>query len=288
MHIEMFSCPLRAAIEVAVKVGGLIAYGTWSSEMRLKPHPTFGTASVSEADIRSQAMTLAHLLDKFPSATFIAEEEGNARPGRHSDELCFSLDIVDGSMPYGRHLDRWCSAIGVMRSGIHHGGVVFAPEIRGGLTIAGERGNGVCLWEHSAAGSTRVAIEKLSSKPLIWLGVDVLQTNTYERFISALPKGLKPRGTAESGALGLALVAAGRVDAIVQSPQMPWDWCGGYPMVLEAGGAFQCFHFDGGRIIPVEKPTAVDYGSEKQMLGFIAGHPEIVPELFALLEANVV
>ena len=64
---------------------------------------------------------------------------------------------------------------------------------------------------------------------------------------------------------------------------MPWDWCGGYPLVLEAGGAFQGFHFEDGRVIPVERPTLADYDTEKQMLGFVAGHPDLVPKLFQCL-----
>ena len=159
--------------------------------------------------------------------------------------------------------------------------------MRGGLTIAGERDLGVWLWEHDSEVPVSVSIGKLDPKPLIYFGLDVLRTETYGRFATSLPKNLKPRGIAESGALGLALVAAGRIDAIVQAPQMPWDWCGGYPMVLEAGGVFQCFHIEKGRIVLVDKPSAEDYTSERQMLGFVAGNPGIVPELFQFLQENV-
>ncbi len=282
-----FSTEVATAAKVAVEVGGLVANGKWSSEMQNKPHPTFGTASVTKADIGAQQLAIAVLSDKFPHAKFIAEEEGNAFPGNFDNELDFSVDSIDGTTPFRHSLFMWCSAIGIGRNGNHVGGVVFAPEVRGGLTIAGERGKGVFLWERGYEEPLHVSIGKRREKPLISLGLDVLRTETYGKFVSALPKALKPRGIAESGALGLALVAAGRLDAIVQSPQMPWDWCGGYPMILEAGGAFQCFHVEGGRVVPVEKPTAEDYNTEKQVLGFVAGEPDIVKELFAILQQSV-
>jgi myo-inositol-1(or 4)-monophosphatase len=287
MAIINFSEEMAEAVKTAVRVATLIEDGKWSTEMELKPHPTFGTASVSEADIGGQKLALAELSDKFPHARFIAEEEGNAMPGNFQSELDFSLDMIDGTTPNRRKLFQWCSAIGVGRNGNHIGGVVHAPEVRGGLTIAGERKIGVFLWEHNAVEPVRVSIGALDQKPLVYLGLDVSRTNMYSKFVAALPKNLKPRGIAESGALGLALVAAGRIDAIVQSPQMPWDWCGGMPMVLEAGGAFKCFHVEDGKVVAVKKPTLVDYSTDKQMLGFVAGHPGIVSEIFDVLQRNV-
>lgn len=285
---KFFSSEVASAAEVAVTVGQLIANGKWSNEMKTKSHPTFGTSSVTEADIGGQQLAIAALSDQFRHAKFIAEEEGNAFPGNFDNELDFSVDIIDGTTPFRHALFMWCSAIGIGRSSNHVGGVVFAPEVRGGLTIAGERGRGVFLWEHGFEEPVRVSIGKRRAKPVIALGVDVLRRETYGKFVSALPKVLKPRGIAESGALGLALVAAGRLDAIVQSPQMPWDWCGGLPMVLEAGGAFQCFHIEGGRVVSVERPTAEDYNTKEQTLGFVAGEPGIVKELFAILQGSVV
>lgn len=284
---KLFSPEVAYAVETVVTVGRLIANGTWLNEVKTKLHPTFGTASVTEADIAGQQLAIATLSNRFKYAKFIAEEEGNVSPGNFNNELDFSVDIIDGTTPFRRALFMWCSAIGIGRKGNHVGGVVFAPEVRGGLTIAGERGKGVFLWEHGSQKPLRVSVGKRQERPLIWLGQDVLRTQTYGKFVSALPKSLKPRGTAESGALGLALVAAGRIDAIVQSPQMPWDWCGGFPMILESGGAFQCFHVESGHIVPVEKPTAKDYSTEEQVLGFVAGEPSIVEELFAILQENV-
>lgn len=285
---------MAAATNTAVKVGDLVARGRWATEMRFKPHPTFGTASYTQADIGGQLIAIADLRDEFPNCRFLAEEEGehdgvsaNPFPGDFSGKLDFSLDMIDGTTPNRRKLFQWCSAIGVGRNGEHIGGVIHAPEVRGGLTIAGERGKGVLLWEHSATDPTSVWIGELDPKPLVYLGLDVSRTNTYEKLVPSLPKNLRPRGIAESGALGLALVAAGRIDAIIQSPQMPWDWCGGLPLVLEAGGVFQCFHVEDRKVIPIEKPTAVDYSTDKQVLGFVAGHPDIIPELFDILQKSV-
>ncbi|MBI2623064.1 MAG: hypothetical protein HYW65_00600 [Candidatus Liptonbacteria bacterium] len=287
MTVINFSEEMAAAMNTAIKVGNLIASGKWATEIKTKPHPTFETASFTEADTGGQLIAIAKLHDQFPDATFLAEEEGNPFPGDFTGERAFSLDPIDGTTPNRRKLFQWCSAIGVGRNGKHVGGVIHAPEVRGGLTIAGERGIGVFLWEHGAAEPAQVSIGARDPKPLVYLGIDVSRTDTYGKFVTALPKNLKPRGIAESGALGLALVAAGRIDAIVQSPQMPWDWCGGMPMVLEADGAFQCFHVVDGKIEPVQKLGRYDYDTDQQVLGFVAGHPELVPKLFDILQKNV-
>lgn len=287
MNLEYFSDPVRMAVETAVRVGSLIASGKWSRAVSMKAHPTLGTASVTESDIQGQAAILERISSQYPSARFLAEEEGNTFPAQGSEELVFSLDAIDGTTPYSRSLGVWCTALGVMQAGKPTGGVVHAPEVLGGLTIAAEMNHGVFLYEISSPVGISVQIaEEPSSKPLVMLGVNMLH-EPYAGIISALPPRLKPKSIAQSGALGLAFVAVGRVDALIQFPQMPWDLIPGYPMVLEAGGAFQCFHYEKGHIVAVESPTVVDYDSTRETLGFVAGKAGIVHEIFAVLQRIV-
>lgn len=288
MNIERFSSPLKLAIVVARKVGREVAGTRWSSEVSMKAHPTLGTSSVAETDISGQRTVIECILKEFPLARFIAEEKGNPALASGDEELVYSVDPVDGTTPRSRSLFMWCTALGVMQRGNHIGGVIHAPEVCGGLTIAGERDRGVYLWEHASSEGIKVSIaDAPPKKPFVMLGVNVLRLPDYQLLVSAFPNWLKPRSIAESGALGLSLIAAGRVDAIIQSPQMPWDWIGGYPLVLEAGGAFQAFHLEQGKIVAVKEPTLIDYATDREMLGFVAGHRELVPHLFSVLQDAV-
>ncbi len=287
MNIDNFSNPLRAAILAAVEVGTLIAGGRWSRAGQEKAHPTFGIASVTDSDIEGQAAIIARIRSQFPSARFFAEEKGNDYPASGNEELVFSVDSVDGTTPFRHSLPMWCTALGMMQNGIHTGGVVYAPEVLGGLTIAGEKGRGVRLWEHGSNEGVPVRVsQKVPSRPYVMTGVNVLRLGWYDRFLSGLQRNLRPRGIAESGALGLALVAAGRVDALVQSPQLPHDWIGGYAMLREAGGEIRCYHIKRGEMVAVACPTAVDYDYTEERLGFIAGHKELVQELFSTLQRS--
>ena len=130
-----------------------------------------------------------------------------------------------------------------------------------------------------------------SAKPIVHLGLDVLRLGAYHRFLGALPKELKPRGISTSGALGLALVAAGRIDAIVQSPQMPWDFAAGMAMLLEQHNGLDetvvviPFRTESGSVkVSLNDPE--NFRTDKQMMGFVAGKEKFVEPLFDLLEKN--
>lgn len=279
---------LRGAIEAALIAGGMIKNHAWPNKMQLKSHPTFGTSSVSDVDIKGQKQIVDYLLTLFPKATFIAEEKGNPKPANYDDELVFSVDSLDGSTEERQELYSWCVGIGVVRRGRHVGGAMFAPEVCGGLLVVHEIGYGTRLWEHGNPIAKQVLVSKEHpKKPVITLGLDVQRTDTYKEFVYALPKELRPRGIAPSGILGLALVAAGRYDAIIQSPQMPWDWIPMRQAVLDGGGAFYSYHLEGGRIVPFADPTPADYDTTKQSLGFVAGQQDLVEEVFDILERTV-
>lgn len=282
-----FSPEVQAAAEVALRAGKKLQTNTWSREATFKSHPAFGTSSVTESDKKAQELIINELYAKFPEARFVGEEKDcpeTAPFELDSASLVFGIDPIDGTTEFFGERFSWCISIGVMKNGAHTGGAVLAPEIMGGLLVASEDGCGTLLWEHgdTTPKAVRVA-DSRPKKPIVWLGLDVQRSNDYNHFIASLPKELKPRGIAQSGALGLALVAAGRVDAIVQSPQMPWDWFAGYPMVQASSGKFWCYNIEYENVVPVVSPIKENYSSDRQTLGFVAGQPKIVDELVDVL-----
>lgn len=291
----VFSPLLLATIEATQLVAGKISKRMWSTEISQREHPTFGTSSTSDTDKEAERIIIEMLLDKFPHAVCVGEESAKQLDPKNilDAELAFWIDPRDGTTEDSHELPFWCVSVGYMEHGCLTGGAVCAPDVRGGLTIAAEDASGVHLAER---GGSFCPIELAvqvpeGTKPVIHLGLDVLRQNTYYRFLGALPKELKPRGISTSGALGLALVAAGRIDAIVQSPQMPWDFAAGMAMLLEQHNGLDetivaiPFRTENGSVkVSLNDPE--NFRTDKQMMGFVAGKEKFVEPLFGLLEKN--
>ena len=275
------------AMNTARKAGAEISARTWSTDISRKEHRTFGTASTSDTDKEAEALIIETLRNEFPHSVCVGEESAKELDPKVilCAPLVFFIDPRDGTTEGSHELPFWCVSIGVMERGFLTGGAVFAPDVRGGLTIVAGKGAGVYVSER---GGCLLPVEKAvhvpeTASPVIHLGLDVQRLNAYHRFVPALPKELKPRGTSSSGALGLALVAAGRIDAIVQSPQMPWDFAASMAMALERGLAVRTGRIEAGSVSPVDLYDPENFRTDKQTLMFVAGTASLVEPLFDLL-----
>ncbi|MFA6436760.1 MAG: inositol monophosphatase [Candidatus Paceibacterota bacterium] len=246
---------------------------------------------VTNADLRSQDLILERL--SFPQAFFLVEEkteESDAdkqvlTPENYASildiELVFCVDPLDGTAQYARDLYEYSVSIGTMEHGVHQLGVIYAPEIKGGLLVFGRRGKGVYV----ALGNPRetrracVASDKAIEESVIAYGIDIPRIAVFSRLLNKAASKSRTANSMGSCALGLALVASGRVDAFVQAPQMPWDWAAGYPLVEEAGGKVQLYEIVGGKINLLDKPEVRHYNPGHKTTGFIAGNPRLVEEL---------
>lgn len=285
-----FSLALNAARSAVQLAGRMITCRTWSTNITQKTHSTFGLSSTSDTDAGAERFLIEKLRNIFPNAVCVGEESAKTTDVQAAlnASLAFWIDPRDGTTEDSHELPCWCLSVGVMQNGYLTGGVVHAPDIRGGLTIVSDEGGGVHLAERG--GDFRPLEQAVQvptgAKTVIHLGLDVQRLNTYNRFIRELPKDLKPRGISPSGALGLALVAAGRIDAIVQSPQMPWDWAGAMAAILEEKLAVRPFRIVGEKVYDTDLFDPENFSTDKQTMGFVAGKGELVEKLFALLVQN--
>lgn len=252
---------------------------------------------VSEADLFAQRSILTHLGNEFPSAHFLAEEKpGTAGEDnkfstmilnagslvRMSQGITFGVDPIDGSSQFNNLLWEWAVSVGVMVDGSHLGGVISAPALRGGIMVYGERDKGVFLAEYGKCIPVKVS-QRAFKNSLIYTGSDIAFLGNFNKFVTIFAqKVLTTRGIG-SCAVGLAAVAAGRVDALIQPVQKPWDWFAGYPLVEEAGGKFQFYHYRRGKIEPLTTPDLASYSSVFPNVAFIAGNHDIVDWLFGFL-----
>jgi myo-inositol-1(or 4)-monophosphatase len=252
-------------------------------------------AIVTEADLTSQNIILQKMHERFPNAYFIAEEgtsdETLSRRMltgrnyiRNLSKHIFGVDSLDGTSQHQNGLYEWGVSIGAMQRGKHTSGAIYCPEVTGGLVVFGAKGKGA-YFAKSAKGNNwkpekgEVAKDKSDKDNLIYFGVDVLLDARFNRFVNEVSNSIRTASVNGSCALGLALVAIGGIDAFIQPHQRVWDWFGGYPLVVEAGGKLQFYRVREGKIMTVETPEPGDYNPDSRNLGFVAGRSRLVDSL---------
>ncbi|HSR89219.1 MAG TPA: inositol monophosphatase family protein [Candidatus Udaeobacter sp.] len=252
----------------------------------------------TEADGNSQAMLLSELRSNFPGAFFLAEEEcqgpdlilnGNLGQIKQPGTV-FVLDAVDGTAGAYRNRFDWSVVANWIQDGQHQGGAIFAPDIRNGFLVFGEKGQGVFVTDGSyhTAQPARV-VERPVEKSTVLYGVDVLKRPHFQKFQHEVAKTVETAVVAGSCGLGVAMVAAGRAEAIVQPHQWPWDWASA-TIIEAAGGKVQYYHYRGGLLVPLVEPDLPSYNRSNRTkeggIGFIAGAPDLVGWLWQQLQEN--
>jgi len=194
------------------------------------------------------------------------------------------FDPLDGSTLFARHDPEWCIGAGLFEEGTATATVITTPQANGGTTLFSFDGT-VHVMEGSGDVKTVGAmVEKPLKECTILRGVD---TELYANVLTIMPKvaaSVRAVDMKGSGHYGLMSVALGRADAIIQTPQKPWDWAPAYHAVTTAGGVFQFFRLKDGVLIPVDSydERAFKAGKENR-LGFVAGESSLVERLFSLL-----
>jgi myo-inositol-1(or 4)-monophosphatase len=212
--------------------------------MRLRPPPgvQIGTLKgrqdwLSEADGAVERFLSDSLLAAFPDDGFQGEEDGIARTG----PLRWVVDPIDGTANYVRGSPRFCISLALLEDSAPLIGVLVAPAL--GETFVARRGAGATL----NGTPIRAAETADLDRAIIELGYSAHVP--FAAFVDLFGKvgatGAMPRNGG-SGALGLADVAAGRVDAYVELQINLWDCAAALAILTEAGAACSPFIADGG------------------------------------------
>jgi fructose-1,6-bisphosphatase/inositol monophosphatase family enzyme len=294
---------IAAATRTAVEAGKKIATGAFASlnppqDWMEKDDSNVGHhAIVTPEDIRSQTLILAALSECFPEALFLTEEKQDSDPtgGRiltdRNLELLqksavFVVDPLDGTSFRKRRLPGWSVSVGVMNKGCHVGGAIYAPENSSGLLLmGGNAGKLRCEEPDGKVSTVSRILARARKKSIVFIGLDLHFLGQFSSFISDFSTQVQTVSST-SCALGLAYFCTGRIDALVQPVQSPWDWAAGYPLVLRAGGKFQFYHYRNGFPEPMDQPDIPSYSPTVRNTAFIAGNPRIVDWLFEMLCKN--
>jgi histidinol-phosphatase len=184
---------------------------------------------VTEADVQCEVAIRKILEARFPSYGFFGEETGASR---QDAECVWLVDPIDGTKAFVREYAMFSTQIALMRRGEFVLGVSSAP-VYGELAYA-ERGAGAYLNGKPVAVSDVASLESaaLSSGNLKTLATGP-QWSRYGAMIARLNR---IRGYGDF--LHYHLLAAGKIDAVIESDVNILDIAAAVAIVTEAGGRF--------------------------------------------------
>ena len=214
-----------AAQELAARAGALA--------MRMRPPAGAAQASLkgaqdwlTAADGAVERLLSDAVLAAFPEDGFQGEEGGTARTGT----LRWVVDPIDGTSNYARGAPRWCVSVALLDGDAPVIGVLAAPAL--GETFAALAGHGATL--NGAAvraadtASLDLAIIEAGWSPRVDL-------TAYQALCARLQAAGAMLRNGGSGALGLADVAAGRMDGYAELHINLWDCAAALVVLAEAG-----------------------------------------------------
>ena len=222
---------LDVALRLAERAGALA--------MSLRPPPGAAVATLksaqdwlTEADGAVEAFLSRHLAEAFPEDGFQGEETGSGRTGA----LRWVVDPIDGTSNFARGASRWCVSVGLVGDGEALLGVLAAPAL--GEVFAARKGRGATL----NGVAIRAARTQDLARGIVEVGWSPRRPNApfHDLAQKVMAAGAMLRAGG-SGAMGLADVAAGRMDAYVEVHINLWDVAAALAILSEAGAATSDF-----------------------------------------------
>jgi myo-inositol-1(or 4)-monophosphatase len=219
------------AERLAVARGLAAEAGQLAMQMRPPPGAAQGSLKARQdwltaADGAVERFLSERLLAAFPEDGFQGEEEGATRPGH----VRWVVDPIDGTSNFARGASRWCVSVGLLEGEAAVLGVLEAPAL--GEVYWGVRGGGAFLngapIRAAATGEMGRAIVECGWSPRV-------PNAAFEALCGRVLAAGAMLRSGGSGAMGLADVAAGRIDGYAELHINLWDCCAALAILIEAG-----------------------------------------------------
>src|SRR5713101_8368534 len=219
---------LEVAVDAARRAGGLLL-GRLGS-LRQIDYKGSPSNIVTEMDRQAEALIVECIGRRFPDHAILAEEGGGkSGPATHR----WIVDPLDGTTNYAHGMPFFAVSIALEVDGLVQIGVVFDPNRDECFTAM--RGGGASLnGDRLRVSETPTLDESLLSTGYPY-EIRKIQDNNLAEHAAFM---VRCRSVREMGsaAINLALLAAGRLDAVWELKLGPWDVAAGCLMVEEAGG----------------------------------------------------
>ncbi len=207
-------------------------------------HGAFGSPSVSLKGRHDEVTAMDREVERFiraaiakawPDDAVLGEEDG-ASDGIASATRIWIIDPIDGTANYTRSMAHYCVSIGYVEDGVPSVGALHDPSHE--RLYFAERGGGAWLAEGGAA-PRRLAVSPVATLATATVECGWSLRRPQADYLAQLKRVLDAGCAfrrAGSGALGLADVAAGRVEGYCELHINSWDCAAGVLLVTEAGG----------------------------------------------------
>jgi histidinol-phosphatase len=217
---------LQAALDAAAQAASIArSMYQHNIEVRIKADKT----PVTEADVRCEMAIREILEERFPTYGFFGEE--TVARGLDAENL-WLVDPIDGTKAFVREYPMFSTQIALMRRGEIVLGVSSAP-VYGELAFA-ERGCGAFL------NGKAIAVSQISEVEEAALSAGNLKTlaasGRWNRYGGLVARLNRIRGYGDF--LHYHLLAAGKIDAVIESDVNILDIAACVAIVSEAGGHF--------------------------------------------------
>ncbi len=221
-----------------------IAFATEAASLALRMRTERGTIAatlkgvqdwLTDADGAVERLLSERLARDFPADGFQGEEGGSVRFG----SLRWVVDPIDGTANYMRGGHRFCVSLGCLDGDTPVIGIIVAPAL--GETFS------ACVGMGSTLNGAPIRAADTTDLTQATVEVGWSQRRPRQEFMALADRiitaGAMPR-LGGSGALGLADVAAGRVDAYVELHINLWDVAAALTILAEAGAKVSNFLAD--------------------------------------------
>lgn len=181
---------------------------------------------ISATDAEVETLIRTRLREAFPNDSFYGEEGG----GEFGEDV-WVVDPIDGTANFVRGIPLFCISLAFVRAGSGQIGIIYDPvhnELYAARRGAGATLNGQPMHVSGLTDIRQATIEAGWSTRL--------PPDPYTSLVQVIKlqgAGVRRGG---SGALALAYVADGRIDAYCELHMNSWDALAGLILVQEAGG----------------------------------------------------
>ncbi|MDD5193714.1 MAG: hypothetical protein PHF67_03960 [Candidatus Nanoarchaeia archaeon] len=281
---------LKICIDAAL-AGGEAISNTTQKKVETKDEPNVGYhAIVGRADFRSQRAILRKIQGLDQKSYFLTEEfpprnlRNRSLDGEDLQKLadsgCYVIDELDGSSSFHTGHYEWSVSVGFVHSLEFLAGAVYAPKVLNDALFYASRGKGAFLESGNKRKRLRVSQSRLEDS-YIAFGPDCFLKKypKHNWLLTRLGDVARTTNGIGSCALGLGLVASGKIDALIQPLQSPWDYSAGKVLVEEAGGKVLFYQIKDGKITFVRNLKSSHFDPVIRQLGLIAANDSLARKI---------
>jgi myo-inositol-1(or 4)-monophosphatase len=222
------NCDRRFTLGCSVaREAGALALAAFRDRSRLPAHTFKGHQDYfTETDAEIERLVCNRVAAAFPADSFFGEEAG----GSFGSDV-WVVDPIDGTANFARGNPHFCISIAFVRDRRTELGVIYQPMTD--ELYAARRGGGAVRNEKTI----RVSGMPTMTQAIVEAGWSTRRPlEAYMALVERLFTAGAQVQRSGSGALGLAYVADGRIDAYCELHINAWDALAGLLLVEEAGG----------------------------------------------------